>query len=109
MLYFSPCEGLGSAVLMALSAGVPVIASRIGGVPEVIEDGKTGLLAENAAQSFARAIRRMLDDPGLAASCARAGKDLVRQKFSVGGMVRNTARVYGQVLGRGEPGLRQAG
>ncbi len=100
MVYATECEGLGSAVLMALAAGVPVVASRVGGVPEIIEDGRTGLLVENAPASFAAGIRRFLEDPELAAACATRGRELIKEKFSAELMVRNTIRVYEQVLGR---------
>jgi glycosyltransferase involved in cell wall biosynthesis len=97
-VYWTDCEGLGSAVLMALSAGVPVVASNVGGIPEIIEDGRTGLLVENTPAAFAAAIRRMLDDAKLAAECAERGREIVKQKFSVSVMVENTLRVYRQAL-----------
>jgi glycosyltransferase involved in cell wall biosynthesis len=97
-VYISECEGLGSAVLMALSAGVPVVASRVGGIPEIIEDGRTGLLVDNTPAAIASAMRRMLDDPEFAAACGERGRQLVKEKFSVAAMVQNTLRVYRQVL-----------
>jgi glycosyltransferase involved in cell wall biosynthesis len=97
-VYWSECEGLGSAVLMALSAGVPVVASAVGGIPEIIEDGRTGLLAENTPAAFAAAIQRMLNDTNLSAECAGQGRELVKQKFSVPAMMDQTLRVYRQAL-----------
>lgn len=97
-VYWSDCEGLGSAIIMALSAGVPVVASRVGGIPEIIEDGRTGLLSENTPAAFAAAIKRMLEDTELSAGCAERGRELVKQKFSVPVMLEQTVRVYRQVL-----------
>src|SRR5262245_36414395 len=61
-VYVSHSEGLGSGVLLAMSAGVPVVASRTGGLPEAIEDGVSGLLSGNTPVDFARSIRQLLDD-----------------------------------------------
>ena len=58
-LYITHSEGLGSAVLLAMAAGVPVIASNVGGLPEIVEHERTGLLTENTAQAIANAIRRL--------------------------------------------------
>ncbi len=98
-VYWSDSEGLGSAVLLALSAGVPVVASRVGGIPEVIADGHTGLLAANTPECFAAAIRRMLDDPGFSAACAAKGREEVTTKFSVKAMADATMLVYRKVIG----------
>ena len=66
LVYVTESEGLGSGVLMAMSAGVPVIASRIGGLPEIIEHGANGMLAENTAESFAAAIRELTQNSDFA-------------------------------------------
>ena len=55
MVYITHAEGLGSAALLAMSAGVPVIASKMGGLPEIIRDGETGLLVKNHAAADRRA------------------------------------------------------
>jgi len=60
-LYITYSEGLGSGILLAMSAGVPVVASRIGGIPEIIEDGESGLLVANTAVDIAAAILRLRD------------------------------------------------
>jgi hypothetical protein len=98
LVYVSDCEGLGSAALLAMSAGVPVIASRAGGLPEVVRDGETGLLVENEAAAIAQTIRRLVDDPALARRMGEAGRHRVIANFTVEHMVRRTMEVYGQVL-----------
>src|ERR1035441_8868058 len=62
LVYVTNSEGLGSGALLAMSATVPVIASNIGGLPEVIRHGENGLLVENREDAIAGAIRQLLDD-----------------------------------------------
>lgn len=93
-VYITAAEGLGSAALMAMSAEVPVIASRVGGLPEVIEHGENGVLVENSPQAIAAAIQRMLDDPARARRLAAAGRSTVERRFTVEAMVRGTIDVY---------------
>jgi starch synthase len=96
-VYKSDMEGLGSGALAAMAAGVPVVASAVGGLPEVVESGKTGFLVTD--DDFATPVRRLLDDPGLAAEMGRAGRERVLRDFSVEGMVEKTVRAYREVLG----------
>jgi len=68
----SRLEGLGTSIMDAQVLGAPVVATRTGGIPELVEDGVTGLLgAPDDAASLARAIVRMLDDRELRESCRR--------------------------------------
>jgi hypothetical protein len=97
-VYITHSEGLGSAVLLAMSAAVPVVASRIGGLPEIVRHGETGLLVENRAEAIACAIRTLLDDPALALRMGAAGRRSVEERFTVEAMVRRTMEVYRQVL-----------
>lgn len=98
LVYLSECEGLGSAVLLAMAAGVPVIASRVGGLTEIIRDGETGLLVDNAPESIVEAIRRVRADASLAERLAAAGRRAVEQRFSLEALRDNTLRVYREVL-----------
>ena len=97
-LYLTHSEGLGSGVLLAMSAGAAVIASRIGGLTEVIRDGEDGLLVENDAARIAAVLRRLAADPALAARLGDAARRTARERFSVEGMVRRTMEVYRTVL-----------
>ena len=96
-VYNSDMEGLGSAALAAMACGVPVVASAVGGLPEVVEDGKTGFLVTDG--DFQKPVRRLLEDAVLAAEMSRAGRARVQREFSVEGMVENTMRAYREVLG----------
>ena len=88
-------EGLPYAVLEAMAAGVPVIASAVGGVPELIENGETGLLVppENP-EALADALNRLFSDPALAASLALAAHTKVATEFSEQKMTDATLRLY---------------
>jgi hypothetical protein len=97
-VYISHSEGLGSAALMAMSAGVPVIASNVGGLPEAIQHRENGLLVENDAGQIAAAIRELRDNPELARRLGAAGRATVKARFTVEHMVRRTMEVYHQVL-----------
>jgi hypothetical protein len=97
-LYLSYSEGLGSAVLLAMSAGVPVVASKTGGLPEIVRHGENGLLVENTAESAAAALRELFDNSGLAERLGRAGRQTVIERFTVEHMVRRTIEVYRQAL-----------
>jgi glycosyltransferase involved in cell wall biosynthesis len=97
-IYITHAEGLGSAVLLAMSAGVPVIASNIGGLPEVVRDRETGLLVENRPEAIAAAIRELRANPDYARGLAARARRAVLERFTVEHMVRRTMEVYRQVL-----------
>jgi len=82
-------------LLEALAMGRPVVASRVNGVPELIEDHKTGLLVPpRDPQALARAIRDMLSDPAAASKLGAAGRALVQERFTVDRMVANTTATF---------------
>lgn len=92
-------EGLGLALLEAMAAGKPVVASAVGGIDEVVIDGETGLLVPPADPvALADAIRRILLDTALASSLAAAGKARVSQQFSAETMVERVTQIYGEIL-----------
>jgi glycosyltransferase involved in cell wall biosynthesis len=97
-VYISHSEGLGSAVLLAMSAGVPVIASRTGGLPEIVHHGDTGLLVANDAEAIADAIRHLRGNPEIARRMGATARQCVVDRFSVDRMVHLTLEVYRQVL-----------
>ncbi|MGA7236296.1 MAG: glycosyltransferase family 4 protein [Bryobacteraceae bacterium] len=98
LVYLTASEGLGSGALLAMSAGVPVIASRVGGLPEVVHHRETGLLVENTAESVVAAIRELTEDRTLARRLGEAGRRAVSERFTVQHMVRRTMEVYIQAL-----------
>jgi glycosyltransferase involved in cell wall biosynthesis len=92
-------EGLGSAVLLAMAHGVPVIASNVGGLPEIVWNGTTGLLVDNTPQAFESAIRRLDADPRLVEQMIRSARAMVEQCYTVEHMVERTLACYRKVLG----------
>ena len=97
-VYITHSEGLGSAALLAMAAGVPVVASNVGGLPEIVADHRTGLLVPNEPAAIAAAIRELRADPELALSLGAAGRRRVAEEFSIDRMVRRTMEFYTQVL-----------
>ncbi len=97
LVYITNSEGLGSGALLAMAAGVPVIASNVGGLPEAIQHGENGLLVENDAEAIGRAIRELQADPERARRIGDAARHTVMERFTVDQMVRRTMDVYRQV------------
>lgn len=92
-------EGLGVSLLQAAAAGVPIVASRAGGIPEVVRDNDNGLLVPAGdPPALALALDRLLADPAHAAELGRRGRLLVHEAFSVDRMVEGNRRVYAAVL-----------
>lgn len=88
-------EAQGIALLEAMALRRPVIATNVGGIPEVVEDGRTGLLVPpRDAEALAGAIVRLLTDHPLADTLGRAGHDLVRDRFCVQRMVSAIEAIY---------------
>jgi len=91
----SEAEAMPNALLEAMASGLPVVATRVGGNLEVIEDGKNGLLVPpRDPQALAVAIQRMLHDPLFAARLARAGQEQVRSRFSFDHLIAEFERLY---------------
>ncbi len=80
-VYITDLEGLGSAALLAMAYGVPVVASRVGGLPEIVVDGVTGLLTSNEPEAIAKTIRKILSDRALASQLAARARARVRKSF----------------------------
>jgi len=98
-LYATEMEGLGSAALLAMAHGVPVVASNVGGLPEIVWHETTGLLVENTAPAFEAAIRRLEDDSHLAERMIRNARAMVERGYTVERMVGRTLACYRKVLG----------
>ena len=97
-VYVSHSEGLGSAALLAMARGVPVIASRVGGLAEVVQHEETGLLVDNKPAEIASAIARLRKEPGLAERLASGAYSRVEREFTVDQMVARTVASYLKVV-----------
>ena len=98
-VYITRSEGLGSAALLAMSYGVPVIASAVGGLPEIVEHQQTGLLTHNDERSIAQAMLRIREEPILADHLRSTAFAAVKQRFSPEGMAKGTLAAYRRALG----------
>ena len=91
----SDWEGTPNVVLEAMAAGVPVVATRVGGTPEIVEHEKTGLVVDSGSlESFSSAALRLIEDRALAERLSAAASKAVREKFSVDAMVDATWEIY---------------
>ena len=92
-------EGFGLALLEAMLAGLPVVASEVSSIPEIVVGGETGLLVPpDDVEALASALETLLSDPALRAAYGSAGLERAHRKFSVGRMAEQTERVYAEAL-----------
>ncbi len=97
----SLAEGLSNVVLEAMAAGVPVVATSVGGTPEMVENGVTGLLVPpRDAAALAGAIGSLLADPARGRSIGRAARERAAERFSLEATVRETELLYAGLLRR---------
>lgn len=94
-------EGLPNVVLEAMALGVPVVATRIAGVPRLVRDGETGVLVEpGSADALAAGISRVLGDPNGRAALAAAGRRMVVEDYSFSTRMQKVRAVYDELLQR---------
>src|SRR5262249_55252191 len=92
-------EPFGLINLEAMACQTPVVASAVGGILEVVEDGRTGLLVPPASpDDLAASIRRVLDDRELASALAQAGRRRVEERFSWASVAERTEQVYADAI-----------
>jgi glycosyltransferase involved in cell wall biosynthesis len=92
-------ENCPMALLEAMAAGVPVVATAVGGVPEIATDGTAQLVDAADEAALAAAIERLLDDPGLRERQAAAARERVLDRFTSAGSARATLGLYQRLLG----------
>lgn len=97
-VYITRSEGLGSAALLAMAMGIPVIASRIGGLAEVFEHGISGLYTDNDPRAIACTMTELFRNRELAARIIAAAKRRVADRFSVAQLVKGCLASYERAL-----------
>jgi glycosyltransferase involved in cell wall biosynthesis len=103
----SHLEGLGTSILDAMASRLPVVATQVGGIPEVVIHEETGLLvAPRNPEALARAILKIQQDPALARRLGEKGYEVVHEKFSAEAMARRIIAVYERIAGRKKVELR---
>lgn len=97
----SKAEGLPNAILEYMAAGLPTIASRVGGNPELVQDGVTGLLVPpQDVEGLSRALLQVLRDPELARRIASNGQHLATENYSFDRLIREVDALYTELLER---------
>jgi glycosyltransferase involved in cell wall biosynthesis len=92
-------EGFGLAALEGMAAGLPVVASATGGLPELVDDGRTGFLVPlDDVGTLAERVSMLLDDDALRSRMGQAARDRAREHFTVAEMTAKTAAVYDRLL-----------
>jgi len=95
-------EAIPQVIPQALAVGTPVVASTVGGSPELIRDGENGrLVPPGDAKALADAVLALLGDPERARAMARAGQALIRERYSIDATMTRTSAVYRELLDAG--------
>lgn len=94
-------EGFANVAMQAMAAGIPVVSSAVGGMPESVRDGISGLLVPaRQPDALAAAILRLLDDPELRHRLGSQGREIVEREFNTDAMINGNLKVYAELLGR---------
>jgi glycosyltransferase involved in cell wall biosynthesis len=92
-------EGLPIVVLEAMAQRKPVVATPVGGTPELVADGETGLLVPpRDPEALAAALRRLLEDPDLARRLGEAGRARVAERFTAAQQTRRVLELYDELV-----------
>ena len=101
----SRSEGLGTAFLEAMAAGVPIIGTAVGGIPDFLKDGETGLICKmNDPKDLAEKIRMVLEDEGLSRRLSENGRRLVEERYNWDRIAVLMKEVYEKTVGY-HPGI----
>jgi glycosyltransferase involved in cell wall biosynthesis len=91
-------EAFGFVLPEAMACGLPVVASRSGGIVEIVKDGETGLLVQpKNPEAFAEALRELVEKPELRAALGAQGVNRVAGSFTVKAVVENTMKIYDSI------------
>ena len=100
--------GMPLSLLEAMAGGVPCVATRVGGVPEVVEDGKTGLLVPPGdSLALAKGIATLLEDRMFAKQMGEAAREVVARRFSLTSMVRTYQEIYAELIRKRNGGVQR--
>jgi glycosyltransferase involved in cell wall biosynthesis len=100
----SESEGLPNAVLEYMAAGLPVVATDVGGVPELVEDNVTGFLVrKRTPEAFAEPIIRLLQDPGLRLAMGKSGRERAEKELDIAAAVRRLETFYFDAVTKTRP------
>jgi glycosyltransferase involved in cell wall biosynthesis len=92
-------EPFGMPVIEAMACGIPVVATKSGGIPELIEDGRSGLLVDrDDSDALADAILRLLNDNNLRESIGKVGRERVIEKFTWDRVANDLLKQYQRIL-----------
>ncbi|HEY2771424.1 MAG TPA: glycosyltransferase family 4 protein [Solirubrobacteraceae bacterium] len=99
-LHPSRAEAFPTTLIEAMAASVPVVATAVGGIPEIVDDGATGLLVEGppAADAISGALAALLEDPARRGTMGARGRDIYEQRFTAGPWIARTRALYDAVL-----------
>jgi glycosyltransferase involved in cell wall biosynthesis len=95
-------DGSCRAVREAMALGVPIVATRRGMLAEIVEDGVSGILIEETAESLAAALVRLAREDGLRRRMSKAARDAAKDRFGLPGQAERVESIYRWLLGRGE-------
>ena len=99
LVHPSRSEGLSNTILEAMAEGLPVVATSVGGTPELIHDGKTGLLVpSDSAELLTSRISQLLESPRLRVQLGKAGLKSVRKRYSTGNVTAQYETIYRSVV-----------
>jgi glycosyltransferase involved in cell wall biosynthesis len=96
----SRVDALPTALIEAMAAGVPVIASDVGGIPEIVVDGETGILVESplSGEALSGVLAGLLEDPGARALMGAAGRERFERQFALGPWMDRLEPVYEEAI-----------
>ena len=99
--FSSDREGTPLAVMEAMASGKPIVATRVGGVPDLVEDGVHGLLVPRRdSRALADSIARLLRDERLRSELGRRGRERQQREFDIGVTVRQVESLYEELVAR---------
>jgi glycosyltransferase involved in cell wall biosynthesis len=100
VLLISNWEGFPRSILEAMRAGLPVVASTVGGIAESVRDGENGFtVPQGDAETLRQRLKQLLDDPQLRARMGRTARQLYESNFTLDDTVQKTVQVYNEVVG----------